>query len=81
VLHHTDLAERPCALDDARHAAEFFEAAQRKATQVAAALQHAADREAAQAALGGAGHTAARTALDAALRRRRGERAWRFVSG
>jgi len=74
LLSHADLGERPCALDDARAAAEAADAAQRKTAQAAAAVQHNADRQVAQAALGGVGHTAARTALPAALRRR-GERA------
>jgi len=60
LLHHTNRAERPCALDDARHDAEAADAARRNAAQAAAAVEHTADREAAQAALGGAGHTAAR---------------------
>jgi len=75
LLHHTDLADRPCALDDARAAAETAEAAQRKTTQAAAAVQHNADRQAAQTALGGAWHTAARAAVDAVVRRRRGGQA------
>ncbi len=69
LLHHTNLADRPCALDDARAADELAQATQRKTNQAAAAAQHSIDRQLAQADLGGAGHAAARAALAAAHER------------
>jgi len=63
-----DLTDRPCALDDARHAAELAAAAARKMQAARDHAQHLADRATAQAALGGAGHTAARDAARDAAR-------------
>ncbi|WP_460869716.1 hypothetical protein [Rhodococcus aerolatus] len=72
LTRHGDLDDRPCALDDARQAEELAAAAARKAAARRDHAQHLTDRATAQAALGGTGHTAARDAVAAINRRRRG---------
>ncbi len=63
LTQHGDLQDRPCALDDAREAAAAMAAAQERARQDTARVRHQADRAAGVAALGGAGHAAARREL------------------
>jgi hypothetical protein len=71
---HANMAERPAALDEAREHAELAAARARIAQQAAEHQAHRQAREAGRAALGGAGHTAARNALNDILRRRRTRR-------
>ena len=66
---HGDTAVRPAALDEAREAAELAAARERIAAQLDARERVAEQREAGRAALGGAGHTAARAVAAAAAAR------------
>jgi len=67
---HGNLAERPAALDEARERAEVAAARERVQTQLAERERNQRARAAGRAALGGAGHTAVRQALEDIARRR-----------
>lgn len=66
---HDNLDQRPAALDEAREAAEDAAHRARLAAAHRAHTEHQRARETARAALGGAGHTAARQAAAVAARR------------
>jgi hypothetical protein len=68
---HGNLAERPAAADEAREAEELAATRARIAHNAAELQESMRARRAGCAALGGAGHTAARKALDDILNRRR----------
>jgi hypothetical protein len=71
ILHwHANLEERPAALHEAREAEELAGHRARIAEQLAEREAHRKAREAGKAALAGPGHTAARQALEEALKRR-----------
>ncbi|MBX9920601.1 MAG: hypothetical protein K2Y33_12370 [Mycolicibacterium frederiksbergense] len=69
IANHGDLAHRPADADRAREAEDERRRHQRLADAREEAVRHAAARQAALAALGGPGHTAAREALARARRK------------
>ncbi|WP_460864755.1 hypothetical protein [Rhodococcus aerolatus] len=72
LLTRTDLATRPALALDAHRAADYALAQRRKAEQARHRREAPAHRAAAQTALNGPGHAAARAVTDA-IARRRGE--------
>jgi len=70
MLNNADLADRPCALDDARATEEAADAARRVAAQLAARTAAPAHRAAAREALHGPGRAHVQTVLDELVRRR-----------
>ena len=69
LLNRVDLADRPCALEDARDAEDAAAAAQRRAQQAAARVDAARRRATGRDALSGPGRAAVQAVLDHRARR------------